>query len=74
MEVDALLPEDEPSPEAYRTHIRELEARLEESEETLAAIRGGDFDAIVVEGANHERLVYTLENADRPYRVLIEQI
>ncbi|SDN15671.1 PAS domain S-box-containing protein [Methylobacterium phyllostachyos] len=74
MNVDALRPEDEPSPEAYRAHIRELEARLEESEETLAAIRRGDFDAVVVEGPNHERLVYTLENADRPYRVLIEQI
>jgi PAS domain S-box-containing protein len=74
MGVDALLPGDEPGPEAYRTHIRELEARLEESEETLAAIRRGDFDAVVVEGPNHERLVYTLENADRPYRVLIEQI
>ena len=74
MSVDALLPGDEPGPEAYRTHIRELEARLEESEETLAAIRRGDFDAVVVEGPNHERLVYTLENADRPYRVLIEQI
>jgi len=74
MSVDALLPGDEPSPDAYRAHIRELEARLEESEETLAAIRRGDFDAVVVEGPNHERLVYTLENADRPYRVLIEQI
>ena len=74
MGVDVLLPGDEPGPEAYRAHIRELEARLEESEETLAAIRRGDFDAVVVEGPNHERLVYTLENADRPYRVLIEQI
>ncbi|QGY01806.1 response regulator [Methylobacterium mesophilicum SR1.6/6] len=74
MGVDALLPDDEPGPEAYRAHIRELEARLEESEDTLAAIRRGDFDAVVVEGPNHERLVYTLENADRPYRVLIEQI
>ncbi|MBE7201004.1 MAG: response regulator [Parafilimonas terrae] len=74
MGVDALLPDDEPGLEAYRAHIRELEARLEESEDTLAAIRRGDFDAVVVEGPNHERLVYTLENADRPYRVLIEQI
>nr|WP_244025903.1 ATP-binding protein [Methylobacterium sp. J-048] len=54
--------------------IRELEAQLEEKDDTLAAIRRGDFDAIVVEGPNQERLVYTLENADRPYRVLIEQI
>ncbi|GJE74833.1 MULTISPECIES: ATP-binding protein [Methylorubrum] len=57
-----------------QARIRELEARLEEAEDTLAAIRRGDFDAVVVEGAAGERLVYTLENADRPYRVLIEQI
>lgn len=57
-----------------QARIRTLEARLEEVEDTLAAIRRGDFDAIVVEGPSGERLVYTLENADRPYRVLIEQI
>ncbi|WP_232631895.1 ATP-binding protein [Methylobacterium sp. Leaf118] len=60
--------------DAAQARIRELEARLEETEDTLAAIRRGDFDAIVVEGPTGERLVYTLENADRPYRVLIEQI
>ena len=59
---------------AAHARIRELEAQLEEKDDTLAAIRRGDFDAIVVEGPNQERLVYTLENADRPYRVLIEQI
>ena len=58
---------------AYRQRIEELEARLEESEETLDAIRRGDIDAVVV-GHEEERRVYTLENADRPYRVLIEQI
>ncbi|GJE58008.1 hybrid sensor histidine kinase/response regulator [Methylobacterium trifolii] len=61
-------------PAAYRERIRELEARLEESEETLAAIRRGDFDAVVVQGPGDARQVYTLESADRPYRVLIEQI
>ena len=54
--------------------IAELEARLEESEETLSAMRRGDFDAVVVEGTEGERYIYTLESADRPYRVLIEQI
>lgn len=68
------LPLIDPNPEAYRAHIRELEARLEEAEETLAAIRRGDFDAVVIEGPNRERLVYTLETADRPYRALIEQM
>jgi len=59
---------------ADQARIRELEARLEESEETLGAIRRGDFDAVVVQGNDGRRQIYTLENADRPYRVLIEQI
>ena len=66
---------ERPSSEvSYLARIRELEDRLNESEETLAAIRRGDFDAVVVETDAGERQVYTLENADRPYRVLIEQI
>jgi PAS domain S-box-containing protein len=51
----------------------ELEARLYEAEETLDAIRNGEVDALVVGGPTGER-VYTLANADRPYRVLIEQM
>ena len=54
--------------------IRELEARLEESEETLEAIRRGDIDALVVRVDADQHRVYTLESADRPYRVLIEHM
>ena len=63
-----------PTLEACLARIRELQGRLEESEETLEAIRNGDIDAVVVSNAVAEHRVYTLENADRPYRVLIEQI
>ena len=59
---------------ASRERIRDLEARLEESEDTLEAIRQGDFDAVVVQKPGNGQKVYTLESADRPYRVLIEQI
>lgn len=51
----------------------ELEAKLREALETLDAIRNGDVDAIVVGGLNGQQ-VYTLINADRPYRILIEQM
>jgi PAS domain S-box-containing protein len=51
----------------------ELQERLREAEETLDAIRNGDVDAVVV-GGPAGRQVYTLENADRPYRVLIEEM
>jgi len=55
------------------TLIAELRARLQEAEETLDAIRQGEVDAVVVGGPSGTR-VYTLENADRPYRVLVEKM
>jgi PAS domain S-box-containing protein len=54
-------------------HIEDLRRRLEEAEETLRAIRSGEVDALVVAGAEGER-VFTLEGADRPYRALIESM
>ncbi len=51
----------------------DLQAKLREALETLDAIRNGDVDAIVVGGENGQQ-VYTLLNADRPYRILIEQM
>ena len=53
--------------------IAELSVRLREAQETLDAIRNGDVDAVMVEhsGSSH---IFTLENADRPYRFLIEQM
>ena len=53
--------------------LAELRSRLREAEDTLFAIRNGDVDAVVVGGPAGQK-VYTLENADRPYRVLIEQM
>jgi PAS domain S-box-containing protein len=54
--------------------IRELESRLVEANETLDAIRHGEIDAVVVSDRAGEHRIYTLESADRPYRVLIEQM
>ncbi len=51
----------------------ELETALREANETLDAIRNGEVDAVVVGGPSGQ-VVYTLENADRPYRVLVEQM
>ena len=59
---------------ALHQRIAELEMRLQESEDTLDAIRRGEIDALVVGGSIEEQRIYTLESADRPYRVLIEQI
>ena len=60
-----------PFPPGDRAEIDELRARLEESEETLRAIRYGEVDALVVQGPEGEQ-VYTLRTAERPYRILIE--
>jgi signal transduction histidine kinase/CheY-like chemotaxis protein len=62
---------------AIRTDIRDesqaLRARLAEAEDTLRAIRQGEIDALVVEGPEGSR-VYTLEGADEPYRILVEEM
>ncbi|HYH47436.1 MAG TPA: PAS domain-containing protein [Thermoanaerobaculia bacterium] len=50
-----------------------LRAHLEEAEETLRAIREGEVDALVVSERRGEQ-VYTLESADRPYRIMIEEM
>ena len=59
--------------ETLRRRIAELEDRLREAEETLEALRTGEVDAVVISGPAGQQ-VYTLESADRPYRILIEQM
>jgi len=49
----------------------ELQARLEEVEDLLRAIRSGDVDSMVVSGPRGTQ-VYTLNGADHPYRILVE--
>ena len=45
---------------------------LAEAEDTLRAIRAGEVDAVVVETDREQ--VYTLDTADKPYRLLVEQM
>ena len=59
--------------EALQQENMELRRLLKESEETLRAIREGAVDAFVVQESGADR-VYTLEGADRPYRLLVEQM
>jgi signal transduction histidine kinase len=53
--------------------IETLHRRLAEAEEMLQAIRQGDIDALVVEGAGG-RQVHTLHSVEEPYRNLVEQM
>src|SRR5580700_4425104 len=48
-----------------------LRLRLDEAEAIVEAIRNGIVDAVVVNATPGES-VYTLEGADRPYRLLVE--
>lgn len=50
----------------------ELEARLEEAEETLRAIRDGEIDAVVVKGGDAAEQVFTLEGGGQSYRTFME--
>src|SRR5579883_1921861 len=50
----------------------DLRRRLEEAEEALRALRAGEVDAVLVEAEREQ--VYTLEAADEPYRLLVEQL
>ncbi|MFZ1889370.1 MAG: PAS domain-containing sensor histidine kinase [Candidatus Binataceae bacterium] len=58
---------------SVRLELDELRQRLQEAEETLNAIRGGEVDALVVSGPAGEK-VFTLEGAEYPYRVLVESM
>lgn len=53
------------------SEINKLRARVEELEETLAAISNGRVDALVLTGPNGDQ-VFTLQGAEHPYRVLVE--
>ncbi len=44
--------------------LMDVQTKLKEANETLTAIKGGEIDAIVVNGPNGSK-VYTLEGADQ---------
>src|SRR5262249_38043347 len=58
---------------ALTSKLEELRARLEESEETIQAIRTGKVDAVVVSGPQGEQ-IYTLHGADHSYQVLLQDM
>src|SRR6185436_12869353 len=50
-----------------------LRERLEEAEAVLAAVRGGEVDALVT-GTPGSRSVFSLEGAETPYRSFVESM
>jgi PAS domain S-box-containing protein len=57
--------------ERLKARNEELQKSLEEAQDLLRAIRGGEVDALVTSGPHGDQ-VFTLEGADRAYRTLIE--
>jgi PAS domain S-box-containing protein len=57
----------------YESELSDLRARLRDAEEALDGIRSGEVDAVVVKGPLGQQ-IYTIANADRTYRLLIEQM
>jgi PAS domain S-box-containing protein len=56
---------------SHASEIAELRSRLAAAEDTLEAIRKGEVDAVVISGSQRDE-VFTLQSADKPYRLLIE--
>jgi PAS domain S-box-containing protein len=59
--------------EALQRQLADLQARLQEPEEIIRAIRDGEVDAFVVNDAHGEQ-IYRLRNVDVLYRGMIEQM
>ena len=66
-------PRQRSSGPASSQELAELRVRLADAEETLRAIRAGEVDAVVGKGDRGVR-VFTLDGAERAYRVLMESM
>jgi len=62
-----------PTHQQLTEEAADLRVRLAEATDVLRAIRVGDVDAVLVQGPQGDRL-FTLQGADEPYRVLIEEM
>ena len=63
----------EAAPRDQSRQIDLLREELREARETLDAIRSGAADALVIARDGRE-MVYTLENADKPFRIFLEEM
>jgi PAS domain S-box-containing protein len=73
LNTEAVQDAGQPSRDRLLEQIEALRDRLEEAEDTLRAIRQGEVDALVVLEKRGEK-VFTLKSADRPYRIMIEEM
>lgn len=62
-----------PVPDERDIELQSLQERLAETEDILRAIRAGEIDALIV-NREDAPAIYTLQSADSPYRLLVEQM
>jgi len=66
------MPGEDPA-NGHFSEVEYLRRELEEANQTLDAIRDGEVDAIVVKQRDGNQ-VFTLEGAERPYRLFVEEM
>ena len=74
--VQTLRPQRRPADEVASMRVATTQ-RMAEAEDTLRAIGAGEVDAFVVsgdDGDRQRRQVFTLVDADRPYRLFVENM
>ena len=54
--------------------LSDARVRLGEAEDALRAILDGEVDAVVVENNSTAARVFSVSNADRPYRIFVENM
>jgi len=59
--------------EELEQELQDLRDRLTVAEDTLQAIRQGEVDALVISGSDGDQ-IFTLQSADEPYRLFVEQM
>ena len=62
-----------PSVDRLQKQIEELERKNSELLDTIDAIRNGEVDGLIVNAPGGDQ-VYTLESAEHPYRVLVQEM
>ncbi len=59
------------SPAGELAELAEARAQLREAQQTIEAIRAGGVDSLMI-GAPGQEQIYSLDSADRPYRLIVE--
>jgi PAS domain S-box-containing protein/putative nucleotidyltransferase with HDIG domain len=63
-----------PAPDPDPRQIEELRQQVAELQDVLQAIRSGAVDAVVAGAEPGEPLLYSATTADKPYRLIVEQM